>query len=200
LPTSHAPPAHLEVLRRHGECPFRTYLERFPLRLEDGALGWHLLPEERERLLRDPEVGPWLEAYREHWQTMQFWKLWERKPLNLRLDGVRREGDIIHLYRLLPQGGEPDLGPRKRWTEWYALGVLVERRDIREVHLWTWPWMGRPTLRRRQRSAQLPKAVEEVRRQVEEAYSLWQQGAFRPTPGNHCYACGLADICRKEEV
>ncbi|RTH20379.1 hypothetical protein CSW41_02510 [Thermus scotoductus] len=200
LPTSHAPPAHLEVLRRHGECPFRTYLERFPLRLEDGALGWHLLPEERERLLRDPEVGPWLEAYREHWQTMQFWKLWERKPLNLRLDGVRREGDIIHLYRLLPQGGEPDLGPRKRWTEWYALGVLVERRDIREVHLWTWPWMGRPTLYRRQRSAQLPKAVEEVRRQVEEAYSLWQQGAFRPTPGNHCYACGLADICRKEEV
>ncbi|ULR41162.1 hypothetical protein [Thermus sp. NEB1569] len=200
LPTSHAPPAHLEVLRRHGECPFRTYLERFPLRLEDGALGWHLLPEERERLLRDPEVGPWLEAYREHWQTMQFWRLWERKPLNLRLDGVRREGDIIHLYRLLPQGGEPDLGPRKRWTEWYALGVLVERRDIHEVHLWTWPWMGRPTLYRRQRSAQLPKAVEEVRRQVEEAYSLWQQGAFRPTPGNHCYACGLADICRKEEV
>ncbi|RTI54267.1 hypothetical protein CSW14_07610, partial [Thermus scotoductus] len=200
LPTSHAPPAHLEVLRRHGECPFRTYLERFPLRLEDGALGWHLLPEERERLLRDPEVGPWLEAYREHWQTMQFWKLWERKPLNLRLDGVRREGDIIHLYRLLPQGGEPDLGPRKRWTEWYALGVLVERRDIREVHLWTWPWMGRPTLLHHQRSKELPKVVEEVKKQAEEAYHQWRQGSFSLKPGSHCYTCGLEDLCRKEEL
>ncbi|MFN4231490.1 hypothetical protein [Thermus sp.] len=200
LPTGREPPPHVEVLRRFLECPFRAYMERWSLRPRDGGLGWHLLPEEQERLLRHPQVGPWLEAYREHWQTMQFWKLWQRKSLNLRLDGVRREGNVIHLYRLLPQGGEPDLGPRKRWTEWYALGVLMGHRDIREVHLWTWPWMGKPNLHLRQRSASLPKAVEEVRRQVEQAYGLWQQGSFRPAPGNHCYACDLEDLCRKEEA
>ncbi|GAA5338048.1 PD-(D/E)XK nuclease family protein [Thermus antranikianii] len=200
LPSGQEPPPHLEVLRRFRECPFRAYVERFGLKVRDGALGWHLLPAELERLLAHPEVGLWLEAHRAHWEGMRFWFSLPGKP-PLRLDGVRREGNVVHLYRLLPQDGEPDLDPQKRWTEWYALGVLVNRKDVAEVRLWIWPWMGRPSLQYRQSSdKELPKAVGEVRKRAREAYQLWRQGAFPPKPGPYCHTCGLEDLCRKEEL
>ena len=198
LPTGREPPPHLEVLRRFRECPFRAYVERFDLKGRDGALGWHLLPTELGEVLAHPEVGPWLEAHRAHWEGMRFWSTLPGKP-PLRLDGVRREGETLHLYRLLPQGAEADLGPQRRWTEWYALGVLLGRKDVAEVRLWVWPWMGKPSLLRRQTPGTLPKPVEEVRQQANEAYRLWLKGAFPPKPGSHCYACGLEDLCRKEE-
>lgn len=204
LPTSSAPPAHLEVLRRHGECPFRAYLERFPLRAEDGALGWHLLPEGWDRLLADPRVGPWLKAHEDLLQAMSFWVRWPGKRFALRLDGVRREegGRVVHLYRLLPPGKDPDLGPRHRWTEWYALWAFLQREEVREVYLWTWAFLGEPRPYRKnpyRRGERLPQ-VEEVRPQVDEALRRWGMGGFSPRPGPHCFTCGLQDLCRKEDV
>ncbi|MBW6395012.1 MAG: hypothetical protein ABWJ63_00515 [Thermus sp.] len=204
LPTSHTPPAHLEVLRRHGECPFRTYLERFPLRPEDGALGWHLFPERVDELSQHPEVGPWLALHQEHLEGMVFWARWPGGRFALRLDGVRREagGRVVHLYRLLPPGGDPDLSPRRRWTEWYALGAFLQRKEVEEVHLWTWAFLGEPRPYRKNpyRKRDRPPQLEEVRALVKEALPRWGKGGFSPRPGYHCYACGLADICRKEEV
>lgn len=199
LPSGREPPPHLEVLRRFRECPFRAYVERFDLGRRDGALGWHLLPEELGRLRAHPEVGPWLEAHQEHWKEMRFWSTLPGKP-SLRLDGVRREGKTIHLYRLLPQGAETRLDPRKRWTEWYALRVLLGRKDVAEVRLWAWPWMGKPSSPPDFRFVEVPRIAEEVREQVAEAYRLWREGAFPPKPGFHCHTCGLKDLCRKEEV
>jgi len=204
LPTSQAPPAHLEVLRRHGECPFRTYLERFPLRAEDGALGWHLFPDRMDELAQHPEVGPWLILHQEHLRDMVFWALWPGERFALRLDGVRREagGRVVHLYRLLPPGKDPDLGPQRRWTEWYALGAFLQRKEVEEVHLWTWPFLGKPRPYRKKpfRKGEKPPQLEEVRWQVEKALTRWREGVFSPKPGSHCWACGLEDICRKEEA
>ncbi|TBH17245.1 hypothetical protein [Thermus thermamylovorans] len=204
LPTSSAPPAHLEVLRRHGECPFRAYLERFPLRPERGALGWHLFPERMAELARYPEVGPWLALHQEHLEGMVFWARWPGGRFALRLDGVRREegGRVVHLYRLLPSGGEPDLDPRRRWTEWYALGALLQRKEVEEVRLWTWAFLGKPRPYRKHpyRKGEKPPQVEAVRLRLEEALLRWREGAFRPNPGYPCYACRLEDVCRKEEA
>ncbi|WP_234553748.1 hypothetical protein [Thermus caliditerrae] len=204
LPASQAPPAHLEVLRRHGECPFRTYLERFPLRAEDGALGWHLLPEGWDRLLADPQVGPWLKAHEDLLQAMSFWVRWPGKRFVLRLDGLRREeeGKVVHIYRLLPAGQDPDLSPGKRWSEWYAVGAFLQRPEVEGVYLWTWNWLDepRPYRDRPFRKGERLRPLEAIRPRVEVALSEWQGGAFHPKPGSHCWACGLEDICRKEEA
>lgn len=196
------PPPHLEALRRLRECPFRAYAERFGLREGGEALGWHLFPEGKEALSRHPEVGPWLQAHGAHLEGMRFWVWWQGAHFPLRLDGVRREGGTIHLYRLLPRGAEPDLGPQRRWTEWYALGALLQRGDVEAVHLWVWPFLGtpRPYRPRPFRKGESIPALREVRDQAEKALALWQQGVFSPRPGPHCYACGLADVCRKEDA
>ncbi|MCS7218370.1 MAG: hypothetical protein NZ846_05270 [Thermus sp.] len=196
------PPPHLEALRRLRECPFRAYAERFGLREGGEALGWHLFPEGKEALSRHPEVGPWLQAHGAHLEGMRFWVWWQGAHFPLRLDGVQREGGTIHLYRLLPRGAEPDLGPQRRWTEWYALGALLQRGDVEAVHLWVWPFLGtpRPYRPRPFRKGESIPALREVRDQAEKALALWQQGVFSPRPGPHCYACGLADVCRKEDA
>lgn len=196
------PPPHLEALRRLRECPFRAYAERFGLREGGEALGWHLFPEGKEALSRHPEVGPWLQAHGAHLEGMRFWVWWQGAHFPLRLDGVRREGGTIHLYRLLPRGAEPDLGPQRRWTEWYALGALLQRGDVEAVHLWVWPFLGtpRPYRPRPFRKGESIPALREVRDQAEKALALWHQGVFSPRPGPHCYACGLADVCRKEDA
>ncbi|GAA5335589.1 MULTISPECIES: PD-(D/E)XK nuclease family protein [Thermus] len=202
-PRSKAPPPHLEVLRRYRECPFRAYAERFGF--SDGeqeALGWHLLPRELARLKEDPEVGPWLAKHQDHLEGMEFWKLWRGKRYALRLDGVRREGKTLHLYRLLPQGKDPDLNPRDRWTEWMALEALLRREDVDRVYLWTWAWLERPRPWRKapfDRKSLLPQA-QEVRSRVEEALQGWEAGVFDPKPGAHCHTCQLGDVCRKEAL
>ncbi|GAA6755790.1 hypothetical protein Thermus77420_12660 [Thermus thalpophilus] len=201
-PTTQAPPPHLEALRRYLECPFRAYALRFNLQEEDGAPGWHLLPKELPRLKEDPQVGPWLSAHREHLEGMAFWVPWQGRRFVLRLDGVRREGKRVHLYRLLPPGKEPDLSPKTRWTEWYALKALLSRKDVEEVFLWVWPWLGAPKPHRKtpyRPKERLPLA-EEVEEMAQAAYQAWEKGAFPPKPGPHCYHCHLADVCRKEEV
>lgn len=198
-PRGESPPKHLEALRRFLECPFRAYLERFDLR-RDGALGWHLLPGAREELLKDSEVGAWLAAHGEHLKDMRFWSPWPGRRFPLRLDGVRREGGVLHLYRLLPRGAESDL--ERRWTEWYALEALLQRDDVEAVHLWTWNWLDRPKPYRNKpfrKGEGIPRLVR-IKPQVEEALAGWQRGVFPPRPGSHCYACSFADICRKEEA
>ncbi len=198
-PRGKSPPGHLEVLRRFQECPFRAYLERFALR-GDGTVGWHLLPGAREALLQDGEVGPWLAAHGEHLEGMQFWVSWPGKRFRLRLDGVRREGRMLHLYRLLPRGAEPDL--ERRWTEWYALEALLQRGDVEAVHLWTWNWLDKPKPYRNRpfRQGEATHRLDRIRDRLEEALASWQKGVFPAKPGNHCYTCSFADICRKEEA
>ncbi|GLV47741.1 hypothetical protein TJA_09080 [Thermus sp. LT1-2-5] len=201
-PTTQAPPPHLEALRHYLECPFRAYALRFDLQEGDGATGWHLLPKELERLREDPQVGPWLSAHGAHLEGMRFWVPWPGRRFALRLDGVRREGKTLHLYRLLPPGKEPDLSPKTRWTEWYALKVLLARGDVAEVRLWVWPWLGAPKPHRKTpyRPGDTLSPAQEVEERVEAAYQEWAKGVFPPRPGAHCYHCPLTDVCRKEEA
>ncbi len=204
----------VETLRRLWECPFRTYMERFPLGeagfplgkpLEEGLWGWSLLAQGEEGLRGHPEVGPWLERHRAHLEGMRFFVLWEREGYRLRLDGVRREGKAVHLYRMLPAGAAPEWDTRKRWTEWKAIEELLEGRfkpRVEEVHLWAWPWLGDPFPYRGRpfRKGDRLRPLEAIRPRLEEARALWQQGLFPPRPGNHCHRCDFKDICRKEEA
>ncbi|GAB5603444.1 hypothetical protein FJNA_19700 [Thermus sp. FJN-A] len=203
----------VEALRRLLECPFRVYLERFFPREaeEDGALGWALLAREGERLRDHPEVGPWLERHRAHLEGMAWGVLWPGKRYRLRLDGVRREGKALHLYRLLPPGAGPEwdaLLPRqgnilrRRWTEWLALQALLTREDVEAVHLWAWPWLGEPVPYRKRpfRPGDRLSLWEAIEPKLEEALSLWREGPFLARPGGHCHTCRHADICRKEEA
>ncbi|APD08844.1 PD-(D/E)XK nuclease family protein [Thermus brockianus] len=201
-PRSQAPPPHLEVLRRYQECPFRAYAERFGLWDREEGAGWHLLPKELARLKEDPEVGPWLRAHQDHLEGMAFWRPWRGKRYALRLDGVRREGKTLHLYRLLPQGKSPDLDPKSRWTEWMALEALLQREDVDRVYLWTWTWLEAPRLQRQTpyRRDQSVPAAKEIHPHLEEALRGWEAGVFPPRPGPHCYTCSLGDVCRKEAL
>jgi hypothetical protein len=78
----------------------------------------------------------------------------------------------------------------------------LRRKEVEEVHLWTWAFLGEPRPYRKNpyRKGDRPPQLEEVRALVKEALPRWGKGGFSPRPGYHCYACGLADICRKEEV
>jgi len=202
-PTSPASPPHVEALRRYLECPFRAYLERYPLR--DGEESpWRALPSPvdpgaLEGLFADGRVGPWLRAHGAHLQGLRLYVLWPGRRYRLRLDGVRWEGRAVHLYRLLGEGAEPDLSPKRRWTEWLALKALLQREDVEAVHLWAWPWLGRPRPVGKgvYRKGDALPALKEVEPLLEKALRSW--GAFPPRPGPHCHACGLADLCRKEE-
>jgi hypothetical protein len=189
----------LEALRRFlEECPLRVYLERFPT--TDGeARGWALLAKDPKALEADPAVSPWLQAHREHLEGMAFFLNWDGRRYRLRLDGVRRQGKEVHLYRLLPEDGEPDLG--RRWTEWKALENLLSRDDVEAVHLWAWPWLSEPTPLRKtpyRKGEAVPRA-RAIGPRLEEALAGWEAGSFAPRPGNACYTCRFEDICRKEE-
>lgn len=185
------------------ECPFRAYLERYPLR--DGEESpWRALPSPVDLgalggLFADGRVGPWLRAHGAHLQGLRLYVLWPGRRYRLRLDGVRWEGRAVHLYRLLGEGAEPDLSPKRRWTEWLALKALLQREDVEAVHLWAWPWLGRPRPVGKgvYRKGDALPALKEVEPLLEKALRSW--GAFPPRPGPHCHACGLADLCRKEE-
>jgi hypothetical protein len=189
----------LEALRRFlEECPLRVYLERFPT--TDGeARGWALLAKDPKALEADPAVSPWLQAHREHLEGMVFFPNWDGRRYRLRLDGVRRQGKEVHLYRLLPEDEEPDLG--RRWTEWKALENLLSRDDVEAVHLWAWPWLSEPTPLRKapyRKGEAVPRA-RAIGPRLEEALAGWEAGSFAPRPGNACYTCRFEDICRKEE-
>jgi len=188
----------LEALRRFlEECPLRVYLERFPT--PDGeAKGWALLAKDPKALEADPAVSPWLQAHREHLEGMVFFLNWDGRRYRLRLDGVRRQGKAVHLYRLLPEDEEPDLG--RRWTEWKALENLLSRDDVEAVHLWAWPWLSEPTPLRKtpyRKGEAVPRA-RAIGPRLEEALAGWEAGSFAPRPGNACYTCRFEDICRKE--
>ena len=107
---------------------------------------------------------------------------------------------MLHLYRLLPRGAEPDL--ERRWTEWYALEALLQRGDVEAVHLWTWNWLDKPKPYRNRpfRQGEATHRLDRIRDRLEEALASWQKGVFPAKPGNHCYTCSFADICRKEEA
>ncbi len=205
-PSGGKEPPFLETLRRLLECPFRAYMERFPLREEeDGFSGWSFLARGGEGLWNHPEVGPWLERHRAHLEGMRFFVLWEREGYRLRLDGVRREGEALHLYRLLPAGAEPEWDARKRWTEWKALEELLDGRfkpRVEAVHLWAWPWLGEPVpySRRPFRKGDRIGPLEAIKPRLEEALALWQGSPFAPKPGSHCHPCPYKDVCRKEEL
>ncbi len=195
-------PRHLEILRLALECPFRAYVENLgPWPREDGSLGWHRLPRDLEALRVHPEVGPWIRAHEETLRSLAFWKPWPlRNGLTLRLDAVRRVEGRVHLYRLLPPGASPRLPELKdRWTELYALGVLLRKGE--RFTLYAWPWLGRPKplLDSEDYGAILAK-VQGLGPRVEKALGLWQGGTLRPRPGAHCYACPYGDLCRKEEA
>jgi hypothetical protein len=204
-PSGGGGPPSVETLRRLLECPFRTYMERFPLREAEEDGYWSLLAREGEGLRDHPEVGPWLERHRAHLEGMRFFVIWERAGYRLRLDGVRREGKALHLYRLLPAGAEPEWDARKRWTEWKALEELLEgsfKPRVEEVYLWAWPWLGEPVPYRKRpfRRGERPRPLEAIRPRLEEALALWQEGPFPPRPGSHCHPCPYQDVCRKEEL
>ncbi|GGM97042.1 hypothetical protein GCM10007092_08380 [Thermus composti] len=187
----------LEALRRFLECPFRAYLERFPWR-EEGP--WRRLAREGKALEADPQVGPWLRRHRDHLEGMRFYTPWPRERFLLLLDGVRWEGRVLHLYRLLPQGAAPDL--ERRWTEWYALGLLLRREDVEAVWLWSWPFLEDPRPYRAKpfrKGDPLPR-LKEVREELKRALAGWKKGVFPPRPGSRCFACSFADICRKEAL
>ena len=190
----------LEALRRFlEECPMRVYLERFPT-LDGEARGWALLARDPKALEADPVVSPWLQAHREHLEGMGFFRNWDGRRYRLRLDGVRRQGKEVHLYRLLPEDGEPDLG--KRWTEWKALEALLARDEVEGVHLWAWPWLSEPIPLRKapyRKGEAVPRA-RAIGPRLEEALAGWVAGPFAPRPGNHCHTCDFKDICRKEEA
>ncbi|WP_241374103.1 hypothetical protein [Thermus arciformis] len=195
----------VEALRRLLECPFRVYLERFFPREaeEDGALGWDALAREGNGLLDHPEVGPWLERHQAHLEGMRFFVVWERQGYRLCLDGVRREGKAVHLYRLLSAGAAPEWDARKRWTEWKAMEELLEGRftsKVEEVHLWAWPWLGEPVPYRKCpfRRGERLGPLEVIRPRLEEALALWREGVLSSRPGGHCHACTFQDVCRKE--
>ncbi len=194
----------VETLRRFWECPFRAYMERFPLReTKEEGLSWSLLAQGGDGLWDHPEVGPWLERYRAHLEGMHFFVLWEREGYRLRLDGVRREGSAVHLYRLLPAGTAPEWDTRGRWTEWKAIEELLEGRfkpKVEEVHLWAWPWLGEPApYRKGPFQKGRPGPWKALRPSLERALALWQGGSFPPRPGSHCHSCPYPDVCRKEE-
>ncbi|WP_117237437.1 PD-(D/E)XK nuclease family protein [Thermus sediminis] len=205
LPSRAEGPPSLEVLRRFlEECPFRAYLERFTTLGEEGASGWPLLAKalaqdpEAEALKADGNLGPWLLAHWERLREMKFYRSWGGRRYEMRLDGVRRVGKEVHLYRLLPQGKEADLG--RRWTEWKALEALLARQDVEAVHLWVWPWLGDPFPYRKRpfRKGDRLGPLEAIAPRLEEAWALWQEGLFPPRPGGYCYRCRFKDVCRKE--
>jgi len=196
----------LEGLRRLlEECPLRVYLGRFPTLEEDGTPGWSLLAKDPLRLAQDPRVASWYEAHQEHLKEMRFFVPWEREHYRLYLDGVRWEGDTVHIYRLLPAEARPDLGPRKRWTEWKAIEELTQgrfKRKVEAVYLWFWPWLAEPSLYRTTpyRKGERPPALKEIDPLLQQALALWREGPFAPRPGNYCHTCHFQDICRKEEA
>jgi ATP-dependent helicase/nuclease subunit B len=205
-----------EGLRRSDPCTFRVWAERlvpdsrpvpWGVRLRRALTAEEALDPARLEALRErfPEAAGWLETHRSRLERLRYGVVVpaEGELPTARLDAVERAGQLMRVLRFVTAAEEADasLDPGRRWNELYAARTLLRYPSVDAVQLVAWPLLGEPSvltpapLTRDAGSVRL----ERLARDLDERWRRWRSGPPRPTPGHHCRACGVRDVCREAQ-
>ncbi len=218
----------VERLRRYSECSFRLwgeaqleamgYAPAFPedeaARLRSALIGRRGKLDEAglaELTAGFPRYAAWL---REHAATLLsltygvelggregFATAFLHATGKETLDSGRHR---VTIYRfVLPDGDvdqvDADGALKDRWTEYWAVGALLEQKSFRveNVNVRVWPVGGEPAEVAPGGVKASWRRVTERRRLVRESLPGFSAGVVRPNPGYICRDCPVFDLCRE---
>ncbi|RDI95535.1 ATP-dependent nuclease subunit B [Meiothermus sp. QL-1] len=207
------PSPTVEDLRRYQECPMRywagLFLPEEPpwwqiLRRELRRIRGKLLPARLEALSQQfPQARDWMEQHAGLLGSLELGFSLAVDGLEVRLDGVRRQGKEAHIYCFLAPDTSKEEAQRRmreRWSERWMAGHLLEKYKgrIQQAHLWAWPVLGEAWLL--DSIERVDKSLRNLHRTVQETHQRYAAGVVEPNPGFICRDCKAKDICREGQA